>query len=119
MSNLLTETLSAIQDSGHEVADIVFVGSRDAEYRCAWDEFTQLANVEYDSAYGSSEVATDLIVMFSDGRRMWRCEYDGSEWWAFDPIAEIDYTRPGKAISKLTGGAGGTLAELNEDGAAK
>ena len=81
--NLLTETKSAIKNSGHDVTDIAFIGSSDGEYRCTWGEFCALADREYDSGFGGQEVASDLIIVFSDGQQMWRGEYDGSEWWEF------------------------------------
>lgn len=81
MSNLLKETKIAIKESGHTPTDVVFIGSEKSGHQCTWDEFTILANVEYDSGYGADQVATDLIIVFSDGQKMWRGEYDGSEWW--------------------------------------
>lgn len=44
-----------------------------------------------NSGYGSPEIATDLVIRFSDGRSMWRAEYDGSEWWDFDTINNTVY----------------------------
>jgi hypothetical protein len=113
--SLLTETLEAIERSGHTPEQVTFVGSLDAEYRCTWDEFAVLADVVYDSGYGAAEVATDLIIRFDDGRKMWRGEYDGSEWWEFDPIGTVDYSKPGKPIQKLTGGLWETLASLHAE----
>lgn len=81
--NLLRETLDAIAESGHAVADIVFIGSRASGHRCTWDEFAAMADVEYDNGYGAQEVANDLEVVFSDGASMTRSEYDGSESWGF------------------------------------
>lgn len=83
MTNLLEETTEAIRLSGHSPSDIVFIGSENTGHRCTWEEFTALANVEYDSGFGAQEVASDLIVVFSDGARMDRQEYDGSEGWSF------------------------------------
>ena len=47
-----------------------------------WENFKEVANVEYDSGFGSPQVAEDLIIMGSD---FWleRHEYDGSEWWEY------------------------------------
>jgi hypothetical protein len=92
--NLLTETLEAIRASGHTSEDIVFIGSEDTGHQCTWDEFRLLANVEYDAGFGASEVATDLIVVFSDGSKMWRGEYDGSEWWEHS----TPFKRPEKSL---------------------
>jgi hypothetical protein len=114
MTNLLRETTNAIANSGHVIEDVVFIGSLNGEYRCTWDEFTILADVEYSSGYGAAEVATDLIVRFSDGKKMWRGEYDGSEWWEFDAPLVVDYTKPGRHITKLIGGMWRSVAQLHD-----
>lgn len=81
-SNLLTETQEFIEKSGYSTDDIVYIGSKNRSgHSCTWDEFKVLADKEYDSGYGGTEVATDLIILFSDGNYMFRDEYDGSEWW--------------------------------------
>lgn len=90
MTHLLTETLDRMKQAGHEVEDVVFVGSVDGRYECSWEEFAKLADVEYDSGYGGANVAGDLVIRFRDGRKMWRGEYDGSEWWEADPLFEED-----------------------------
>lgn len=97
---LLDETIEAIQESGHRVEDIVFIGSLDG-HSCTWDEFQELANVEYDRGFGSAEVATDLIVLFSDGIYLKRGEYDGSEWWEYNPPISPPEER--KPIKRLVG----------------
>ena len=94
MTNLLEETKEAISASGHTPADIVFIGSEKSGHQCTWEQFCALADVEYDSGYGGTEVATDLIVVFSDGQKMWRGEYDGSEWWEHS----TPFKRPDKAL---------------------
>lgn len=81
--NLLQETKTDIADSGHEPQDIIFIGSESSGRSCTWDEFQILANHEYDSGFGAQEVAADLVIVFADGQKMWRNEYDGSECWAF------------------------------------
>lgn len=115
--NLLEETIEAIERSGHKVEDVEFIGSIDAEYRCTWDEFTKLADREYDNGFGCAEVATDLIIRFRDGRRMWRGEYDGSESWESDPIGTVDYSQQGKPIKSLIGDLWPSLSELNREDA--
>lgn len=81
--NLLQETKEAIEDSGHTEADIIFIGSEKSGHQCTWDEFCVLADVEYDAGYGAAQVAQDLIIVFSDGQRLWRGERDGAEWWNY------------------------------------
>ena len=95
MTNLLDETIAAIKDSGHAEADIVFIGSEKTGHQCTWDQFCVLANVEYDAGFGGQKVAHDLIIVFSDGQKMWRGEYDGSEWWEYSTL----FKRPEAAIS--------------------
>ena len=113
MTNLLQETTQAIENSGHTVQDIVFIGSIDSGYSCTWAEFVLLADIEYDSGYGMREVAYDLTIVFSDGSTMWRNEYDGSEWWEYSKPVKIPEEQ--KQILKLTGGAWSSLAELQEN----
>lgn len=98
-TNLLTETEMAISEAGHTIDEIVFIGSLDSGHSCTWDEFCQLADVEYDSGFGAQEVARDLVIVFGDGSKMWREEYDGSEGWGFDPPREIPTER--KPIERL------------------
>lgn len=110
--NLLAETIEAIERSGHVPEDIVFIGSEESGHACTWDEFTRLADVEYDNGFGSAEVATDLIIVFRDGQKMWRGEYDGEEWWEygtpFQPPAET------KPITRLVGnGSWQSLSRMN------
>lgn len=87
--NLLTETIKAIAASGHTPDDIVFIGSLESAHACNWAEFNKVANVEYDSGFGAAKVAKDLVIIFSDGQKMWRDEYDGSEWWGFSAPSAI------------------------------
>ncbi len=97
--NLLFETKRAIEASRHKVSDIIFIGSQNSGHSCTWVEFKTLANREYHEGYGAQEVASDLIIVFSDGTKMWRGEYDGSEWWEFSPpfTAPLD-TKPIKTL---------------------
>ena len=92
--NLLAETIADIQQTGHTPDDIVYIGSRDG-YACTWDEFTRLADREYDNGYGGQEVADDLEIHFRDGGWLERHEYDGSEGWSYRaPFAPPAETKP-------------------------
>lgn len=110
--NLLAETIDAIADSGHEVCQIVFIGSLDSGHQCSWEEFERLADREYDSGYGSAEVATDLVIAFSDQTYMTRGEYDGSEWWEYNKPLSIPEIK--KPIKTLFGGMWNDLEKMNE-----
>lgn len=74
----------------------MFVGSYDGKYRMDIKKFLKKSNFEYDDGYGSSKIATDLIVYFYDKSYLSRDEYDGSEWWKNNKILEYkesdDYT---------------------------
>jgi len=80
--NLLEETIEDIHLGGHKPKDIVFIGS-ESGFSCTWEEYKKLADCYYDSGYGAQKVASDLIIVFSDGSTMWRHEYDGSEAWHY------------------------------------
>jgi len=80
MSNLLKETIEKLKDNGKDESNVLWVG--DDKYKTTWENFKQIANVEYDSGFGGQEIASDLIIM---GDTFWleRHEYDGSEWWEY------------------------------------
>ena len=83
MTNLLKETENELECIGKTPNDIARIGSYDGEHGCTWEEFKELADIEYDSGYGIQKVATDLIILFRDGTWLERKEYDGSEWWSY------------------------------------
>lgn len=67
----------------------------------------------YDSGYGKSEVAEDLVIV-GDGWWLERNEYDGAEWWEYkETPKQINEV---KEVKRLAGGidTGDTLAELNK-----
>jgi len=81
--NLLEETLSAIEQSGHKPSDIIFIGSEVSGHSCTWKEFERLAGQEHRDGICVRTVANDLIIVFSDGQRMWRNGYDKIDWWEY------------------------------------
>ena len=85
MSNLLKETKEVLADNKLSDKNVLWVGSKDLW--TTWDNFAEVANVEYDSGYGGQEVMSDLIIV---GKYWWleRHEYDGSEWWEFKQLPE-------------------------------
>lgn len=95
MCNLLLETIEDIASSKHTQSQIIFIGSQQSGYSCTWDEFSALANREYDVGYGSRKVAHDLIIVFEDGGQLQRREYDGSEWWGYQaPFVAPEVRKP-------------------------
>jgi len=88
--NLLKETLNYLEYKGKSPNTIRWVGSYDGEYQITWEEFTAIADIEYDAGYGGQEIANDLVIVGDD---WWldRSEYDGSEGWAY-------HTRPAPLI---------------------
>ncbi len=79
--NLLKEIKKILQNNNLTLEDISWVGCK--EFCINLEEFIKLANTEYDSGYGATKVATDLLIV---GDNWWlsRGEYDGSEWWEFN-----------------------------------
>lgn len=112
MTNLLSETIKAIKNSGHTPDDIIFIGSERSGHQCTWEEYLCLADCFYDSDFGAQEVARGLIIVFSDGQKMWRSEYGGSEWWSYSkPFVPPSESRP---IIALVHGSWSNLAEIEE-----
>lgn len=112
--NLLKETLEDIKNSRHEIADIIFIGSQESGYSCTWPEFEKLADKEYDDGFGAQEVASDLIIVFSDGMKMWRHEYDGSESWAYYTNFKMpENVKPIRSLFVEKGVGWEDLAEIN------
>ena len=116
MGNLLIETRNVIKHTGHTIEDIVFIGSERSGHCCAWEEFEILADREYDSGFGAQKVASDLIIVFSDGMKMWRHEYDGSEYWSYS--APFTMPKEFKPIESLFANSVGweNLAEIHGEG---
>ena len=78
-----------------------------------------MAKFKYDCGYGSAYVARDLIILFKDGTRLERSEYDGSEWWrAVKPL--VRRLESVKKIRHLRNGSddweADTLADMNGTG---
>ena len=109
MKNLLRETIDVLGEHGKSVADIKWIGCE--KFKIPFVNFVSVADVEYDSGYGSQEVAIDLIIC---GEDFWleRHEYDGSEWWEYkempkEPKEEV-------VIDRIIGGWYSSLSGLNK-----
>lgn len=96
MCNLLEETKEAISDFELEIKDIIFIGTREG-ISCSWEEFTKLADIEYDDGFGEAEINMGLIIVFKDKTIMLRYEDDGCEGWeCIDPFKMPEVTKPMK-----------------------
>lgn len=112
--NLLKETREAIAKSGHTPDDIIFIGSECSGHQCTWVEFEILGDVEYDEDSGEQKVASDLIIVFLDGERLWRTSYTGSEWWAWSrSFKHPSERKPVRSLMSLGYPYCGTLFEIN------
>jgi hypothetical protein len=101
MENFLQETINAILNSGHTKKDVMFIGSEDGKLRLNFNDFSRLANFNYDSGYGSPEIPQDLIIYFYDKTYAIREEYDGSEWWKYNEPLNFDVKDKHKKYTKL------------------
>lgn len=100
--NLLDETKGAISQSGHSTDDVRFVGSRDEKLGIPWSQAEKVLDIDYDDGYGCQEIAADLVVVFTDGGFLRREEYDGSEWWEYEPPFRGPETQKPFKLVKLT-----------------
>lgn len=111
--NLLQETLEVLRENGKTAADVKWCGSEKTWF--TWDEFASVANVEYDSGYGSQKVAKDLVIV---GSNWWleRHEYDGSEWWEFKTTPSQRGKIRSTPRTLANGDMWATLEEMNRPG---
>ena len=88
MSNLLKETKEILKANGLKMTDVEWIGTASGKNFIPLKDFEREANREYDSGFGSNEVARDLVIV---GKDWWleRGEYDGSEWWEFKRIPTL------------------------------
>lgn len=115
MNNLLNETLTCMEGNDLAPEDVLYVGSLDGEYAIGWDDFEDIAeHTNYDSGFGSQEIAEDLCIRFRDGSTMIRMEYDGSEWWSFIPPVNRNYSGSKPFRRLMCDGSGyASLKEIN------
>jgi len=109
--NLLEETLKALEGKDLAPSDIIWIGTRKWGW-FTWDEFSRVANVEYDDSYGTAAVPMGLLIV---GKNWWleRGEYDGSEWWEYKarPKKPKHHKKPSKIVGRLWP----DMDELNEE----
>lgn len=111
--NLLKETLEDIKESGHVINDIIYIGAEESGFCCEWAEYEIIANIEYDPGFGAQWIASDLIIAFSDGSKMWRHEYDGSECWVYSKPFKMPADKK-KITTVCDGGIWQDLESMNK-----
>lgn len=111
--NLLEETLSDLKENGKSPSDVRWVGSPSG-YALSWNNFTKIANIEYDDGFGGQEIATDLVIV-GDDWWMERKEYDGSEKWSFKFLPAKP--NPAKHFASVKNGdSWATIEDMNKEG---
>ncbi|MDW8691177.1 hypothetical protein Q7W12_01075 [Streptococcus suis] len=109
MRNLWEETINILKEHDKTFEGVRFIQGRD--FKITKENFEKVAKkTNYDSGYGSANVATDLVVV---GNNWWleRGEYDGAEWWDYkESPKQVNEVRE---ISQLSGRLWPTLEELN------
>jgi hypothetical protein len=100
MINFLKETESKILAAGLSETNIAFIGSlHDKTGFANWDAFRKEADFYYDKGYGAQEIRGDLVIIFDNGGKLIRREYDGSEWWQYhEPVKVPEQFAPMKWI---------------------
>lgn len=86
MINFLQETKEVLEKYNKTFDDIIFVADCFHQLCISPEEFIRRAeNIIYDNGYGLEEI---VVV----GKDFWleRHEYDGSEWWEYKSIPNID-----------------------------
>ncbi len=94
---MLLETLEKMEQHAKTKEDILWVGSKDGKFAISWEEFSLLADREYDRDSPRQIVAKDLIVV-GEGWWLERKEYQGTEWWVY---LELPQKKEGKSFDNI------------------
>jgi hypothetical protein len=87
-TNLLKETLVALQANNFTTKDVLWVGDKNGIMAISWEKFKLIAEkIDYYAGYEGPKIAKDLVIV---GKDWWleRHEYDGREWWEFKTIPQ-------------------------------
>ena len=105
MPNLFEETVEVFARYNKTWADINWIGCDD--FSISLVNFIEVAKqTNYNSGYGTEEVAVDLVITFNDGSWLSRGQYDGSEWWVYNAYPQKPKERH-NYISTLANPRGG------------
>lgn len=115
LGNFLEETVSAIEYLAEKkVSEIVFIGSKDGEYGCSWDEFSTIANQDYEVVSRHYDlVASDLVILFDDDTYLFRGNQDERFYfWRYS--GKIVPSKTPKSITNIfTNSYGQEICNLN------
>lgn len=108
MANLYKEIKENVEALSLTLDDILFVSGLDPDNieRCFDPKgFLEHAKkINYDAGYGFTEINQNLRIVFKDGSFLMRMEYDGSEWFAYIKVpnlnAKIEKFNPRKSLIK-------------------
>lgn len=107
------ETFKILKANNRSPEDVMWCGSQEFGW-FTFEDFMEIAPVDYDYGFGAQEIAKDLLVV---GKDFWleRHEYDGSEWWEFKtlPSRPKNYNKPNTIMN---GDGWATLVEMNRKG---
>lgn len=77
--NLWEDTVNSLKEEGLSVDGIMFIAMDG--YRMTFDTFKELAQrTNYETGFGEQEINSSLCI-WGFNWVMYRCEYDGAEWW--------------------------------------
>ena len=77
--NLWEETIEFLEENNYTWEDVIRIGNNEGYInKSDFEKFAK--NYNYDNGYGVEYIPLNLIIE-GKGFRMFREEYDGSEWW--------------------------------------
>ena len=116
--NAIEEIEDYLKNMNKSEKDILWIGSKDGVLAMDWDKFkSKFASVDYDDGFGAPQIASDLVVVFTDNSWLEREEYDGAENWTFKQLPVLKKKQDYNYIDCGSRNSIGweTLQELNED----
>lgn len=80
MINLLQETIRALRAADKTIDNVLWIGNSQNSW--SWEDFSKIADFEYDNGFGYIYIPEDLVVV---GKDWWleRYNYEGAEHWEF------------------------------------
>ena len=89
--NLWEETIEFLKENNYTWEDVIRIGNNEGYINKS--DFKKFAeNYNYDNGYGIEYIPLDLIIE-GKGFKMFRGEYDGSEWWRIMYTNSVNTTK--------------------------